>query len=534
VAGKTDEAAGSRADCESGYWPAGASLRADRSVGEAERNFRTAIERLPEGVAVHDGRRLVYVNPALASMLGYPEAAALVGMEWERFVDPKERGPASSNVAQALRLDTGTELVPTERRLIRRDQTAVCVELSAIPVTFDDAPALLVVARDLTLRKQLEQRAHEANRMAALGALAAGVAHEVNNPLAWVLGNLAYAQRQLARLRPEDPSLLSSLREALEEAYDGVERVRRIVTDLKTFSRAEERDERVDLRRVLKQAVKIASPQLRHLAKISDHHRPCPEVKASTGRLAQVFLNLLLNAADALHDQAPGKGEIATSIGTDAQGRAFAEVTDNGAGIPPEVLPRVTDPFFTTKPIGVGTGLGLTVCRNIVQGYGGELVIQSELGRGTTVRITLPKAPVDFVPRVSGTAMHAVHAKHYRILIIDDEPLVLRAMRRLLDAHSVVAVQKGEDALELLASGQVFDIILCDLMMPSMTGMEVYERLSALGKGLERRVVLVTGGAVTEESRDFLARVPNLCFEKPLDPRKVEAMLAQAVIAASE
>jgi len=534
LGGNTDESASSQADCESGYWPAGASLRPDRTISEAERNFRIAIERLPEGVAVHDGRRLVYVNPAMASMLGYPDAAALVGLQWERFVDPGERGRATNNVDQALALDTGAALAPTERRLIRRDGTPVCVELSAIPVTFDDAPALLVVGRDLTLRKQLEQRAHDANRMAALGALAAGVAHEVNNPLAWVLGNLAYSLRHLGQLRAADPSLLSSLREALEEAYDGVERVRRIVTDLKTFARAEEREERVDLRRALKQAIKIASPQLRHRAKIRDLYGPSPEVKASTGRLAQVFLNLLLNSADALREVSPGNGEIVTSIGTDAQGRAFAEISDNGAGIPPQLLPRVTEPFFTTKPVGVGTGLGLTVCRNIVQSYGGELAIESEVGRGTRVRITLPKAPADFFPRASSTAMHAVRAKRYRILIIDDEPLVLRAMRRLLDAHSVVAVQTGEEALDLLASGQAFDIILCDLMMPNMTGMEVYDRVCALGKGLERRVVLVTGGAVTEESRDFLARVPNLCFEKPLDPRKVEALLAQAAAAASE
>jgi PAS domain S-box-containing protein len=515
-------------DLESGNWPAGASLRSDRSIDESERNFRTVIERLPEGVAIHDGRLVAYANPAIARMLGYPKAADLVGLSWERFVHPDERLRAQQNIERAVRLEAGAELTPTERRLVRHDGTTVTVELSALPLVFDGDPALLVVVSDLTRRKQMEARAQEAQRMAAVGTLAAGVAHEVNNPLAYVTSNLAYARRRLGELAIDDPALIAALRDALDEAYDGIERVRHIVTDLKTFSRAEDHVERIDLRHAMQRALKVAAPQIRHRARIVESYRHAPQVKASVGRLSQVFLNLLVNAVQALPAESP-LHQITALVGTDAAGHAFAEVSDDGAGIPPEILSRVFEPFFTTKPVGVGSGLGLTVCRNIIEGYGGALTIVSEIGQGTTVRIALPPAPADFMPRTSSATLPAVGPRNYRVLVVDDEPLVLRAMRRLLDSHVVATAQSGDQALECLARGEEFDVILCDLMMPGMSGMELYDRIRDLGRGLERRIVLVSGGAVTESARLFLERVPNLRFEKPLDPRKIDVLLATAV-----
>ncbi len=486
------------------------------------------VDRFPDGIVVHRMGRIVYANAALGRMLGYNSADDLVLREWRELIHPDELADVIRNGERSLTAPEWTAFPTVRRRLVGKIE--ITAELSTLRIGWNGAPALAVVVRDLGDRERLESQLREAERMAAVGTLAAGVAHEVNNPLAYVVANIAFLVEQLPRLDAGSVATLRpELEEALHEAQQGVERVRQIVSDLKTFTRSEDQEERVDLISVVGSTLKMARPGIRHGAEIVTDYAKAPAVKANASRLAQVLLNLLVNASQAAGDEQKGKLTIRVSVDTTPSGEARVRVADNGKGIPPDVLPRVFEPFFTTKPVGVGTGLGLSVCRNIVDKYGGRISIESTLEAGTTVSLVLPPAPADFAPHRSSAAMHAVKMNRYRILLVDDDQLVLKSMQRLLRRHNVTAMSGGAEALALLEEDSGFDIILCDLMMPDVTGMDVYERLAARGGGLERRIVFLSGGAVTERAQSLLASAPNLRFEKPVDPKRIELLLQSAV-----
>jgi CheY-like chemotaxis protein len=282
---------------------------------------------------------------------------------------------------------------------------------------------------------------------------------------------------------------------------------------------------RVDLRRSIDSAVTLAWNEIRHRARLVKHYQPVPEVWASEARLGQVFLNLLINAAHAIPEGAADRNEIRVSTWVDAQGRAVVEVSDTGAGIPEEIRPRVLEPFFTTKPVGEGTGLGLSLCHGIITNLGGELRFDSEVGKGTTFRVVLaPRAVAGEVARATRAVEPGL--RRGRIVAVDDEQLVLNALRRTLGPeHDVTLFTKPQAALEWLERGEPWDIILCDLMMPEMTGMEFHAELSRRMPERAGNIIFVTGGAFTPGSRDFLGRVENLSVEKPFEARQLRQLV---------
>jgi signal transduction histidine kinase len=382
--------------------------------------------------------------------------------------------------------------------------------------------------------KQSEASLIVADRLASVGRLAAGVAHEINNPLAYVVMNTSAALEDLQRAMPKaDPLLRPGLEEAaaaLREARAGSERVRLIVRDLKLFSRVEEARDPVDLVKVIESSIGIAWNEIRHRARLVKDLSPLPEVIASESRLGQVFLNLLVNAAQAIEPGAPEQNEI--RVVTRREGdRAVAEVRDTGTGIPQELRKRIFEPFFTTKPIGVGTGLGLAICHTIVSELRGELTVESNPARGTTFRVSLPianlaqtKAAAVAQPSASPPAPRA------RLLVVDDEPAVGNAIRRALAAeHDVLAVTSGKAALALLERGEKFDAILCDLMMPEMSGMDLHEALGRVAPRLAQGMIVMTGGAFTGRAQQFLDRVPNQRVEKPFDVQSLRAVVRSAL-----
>jgi signal transduction histidine kinase/ActR/RegA family two-component response regulator len=396
---------------------------------------------------------------------------------------------------------------------------------------------VFVLLRDLTETRRLARRLsrveHEANllradRMASVGQLAAAVAHEANNPLAYVIANLSFVQDRLGELGgAELEAARPALEEAIAESRQGADRVRQIVRDLKTFARADEEELRpLHVAQVMDSTLKMAATEIRHRARLERRYGDVPLVVANEGRLAQVFLNVVVNAAQAIEPGRAESNEIRVVLDRDSTGAATVVVTDTGTGIAAEHLARVTEPFFTTKPIGVGTGLGLTVCKNIVEGYGGKLEFLSELGAGTTVRITLPAAPEGAVVSARSDTVALPPAKiRYRVLAIDDDPLVLKALRRVLRDYDLTTTQGGHEALALIRDEQPFHVILCDLMMPEITGIDVYREVHAMGRGLEKRIVFLTGGAFTEQARGFLATVPNHRLDKPFSPEQLERMI---------
>jgi signal transduction histidine kinase/ActR/RegA family two-component response regulator len=398
----------------------------------------------------------------------------------------------------------------------------------------------------------------ESFRMASLGTLSAGVAHEINNPLAFVMANVQFLGDML---RDVEHLLPAAQRDEMQEIFadtsDGLARIRRIVRDLSTFSRTGEHDapdaglaldgasgaggsaidvRTIDVRTVVEAAVNLAQSQLGQNARLARDYQPVPPVDASKPQLAQVFLNLLINASQAIPAGARDASEIVVRTGTDAAGRAFVEVRDTGVGIPAEHLPRLFDPFFTTRPQGEGMGLGLSICHGIVTQLGGAITVESEVGRGSTFRVSLPASanpmPTTGVqvalPRARGASV-AGQEPALRILVVDDEAAVGRVMARMLGGHEVHVAVSGRDVMALLDHDSDFDVIFCDLMMAGVSGMDLYTHVMRVHPALVERFVFITGGAFTPSAQAFVAAHAHACLTKPLDGPAVQAQLARVL-----
>ena len=379
-------------------------------------------------------------------------------------------------------------------------------------------------------RARMHEQLQMSDRMASVGILAAGVAHEINNPLAVVIANLDLALEDLDA-RSTEQDFLASLREELSDARHAADRVRRIVRDLRVFSRNEDEPPGpVDVHTVLESTLRMASNEIRHRATVVRDFEVVPPVIASEGRLGQVFLNLIVNAAQALPDGQADKHEI--KISTRVRGdRVAIAISDTGPGLPAAVLQRLFTPFVTTKPAGIGTGLGLSICHRIVTGLGGDITSESR-SSGTTFEILLRAAHealgVESRPAVAPTRSCRVG----RILTIDDEPMITRAVQRVIGAeHDVVSASSGEQALAMFREGARFDVILCDLMMPAVTGMDVYAELRRIAPEQADAMVFLTGGAFTAGAQHFLDTIANVRLEKPFESASLKALVNERMTA---
>jgi CheY-like chemotaxis protein len=244
-----------------------------------------------------------------------------------------------------------------------------------------------------------------------------------------------------------------------------------------------------------------------------------------------VFLNLLINATHAIPEGQANRNEIRISTRPDSSGMVAVDVTDTGTGMSEDVQRRLFTPFFTTKPIGVGTGLGLSICQRIVMAMGGQIQVRSEVGRGSTFTVLLPAATmtaVKPVPEAPSGAHRA--ARHGRLLVIDDEQVIAMAIQRSLSReHDVVYANTAQAALARLQAGEKFDVILCDLMMPEMTGMDLYNELVQSIPDQAERMIFVTGGAFTVRAHEFLESVPNLRIEKPFNVQQLRALVNERI-----
>ncbi|MCE9668679.1 PAS domain S-box protein [Myxococcus stipitatus] len=510
--------------------------QAEEALRLSEASFRALLEGVPDAAAIERDGHVVYANAALVSTLGFERAEQLVGRKLSDFMKDM-RSPEAAK-AGAL---TG------ERRLVRRDGRTRVAEVVSLPLRFDGQPAVVSIARDVTEQRQLQARLTLADRLASVGTLAAGIAHEINNPLAFVLSNLSFLAEEFhrnlppgeggaalqARLRGEPD--LAEWAEVLSEACEGAERVRQIVRQLKTFSRPdEERVSPLDVHGVLESVAMMAANEIRHRAQLRREYGNIPLVMANEGKLSQVFLNLVVNAAQAIPEGMAHRNEIRLVTRRDGAGRVIVEVQDTGVGIPREVIDRIFDPFFTTKPVGVGTGLGLSICHSIVHGLGGEISVESEPGKGTSFRVVLPtsESATEAARAAAGATAQrqAPSSPRGRVLVVDDEPAVGRVLQRILRGHEVAVANSGRQALELLEQGLEPDAVLCDVMMPDLTGRDVYESVRRSRAGLEGRFVFVSGGAFTTGAREFLASIPNLLLEKPFDEGRVRRVVEELVL----
>jgi len=478
----------------------------------------SALANAVDAIATLDSQgNCVAVNPAFQAVLNY--APAEIGAT--PFVNLVHEGDRARVLAA---LDApGMEL---EGRMIRKDGRIVPVQLSFVARARSRGHFCFV--RDLTRQKVVEGQLASGAAITAVGSLATGLAHEINNPLAVVLANVEEAVRVSADLVPfvseKAQADLVDLRSMLDEALSASQRVQFIVRDLRVFACADDRRGRVDLNAVVEACCNIAFAEIRHRARLLKDLKAVVPVLGSEAKLAQVILNLLVNAAHAMPEGDVEQNEI--RIATSQQGRAavILEVADTGSGVLPANAAHVFDPFFTTKPRR--PGMGLSICQATVAAHGGEISMRPGERGGTVVRVVLPTLEAETTDNAGAIVEGA--GPQRRVLVVDDDPLVLRSLTRVLARDfEVSSARNGREALDLVRAGGTFDAMLCDLMMPELSGIELHELLEQDDPELAKRTVFLTGGAFSGHAQNFLDSVGQPHLEKPVDLKTVRELLME-------
>ncbi len=581
-----------------------ARRRADEMIAAREAEMRALADATTEALVLHDRGTIIATNRAAREMFRWPTEDGGVGRSLVEFVAPEARAA----VISFMRAQSSD---PIDSVALRFDGTQFPVRAYARSVRFLDRQVRVVALRDVSEQRQLEARLALSDRLASIGTLAAGVGHEINNPLSFILLCLDEVRAALVAREAITEEVRARLLSELADARDGALRVRDIVRDLKAFSRASpESRAPVDLAAVIDRAARLAGAELRARARVRVELGALPPVLGDETRLGQVFLNLLMNAAEAIDLGAPDRNEVVVRAER-GDGEVTLSVTDTGAGIAPDLLPRLFDPFFSTKVRG--NGLGLAISLEIVNAHGGRIEVESTLGKGSTFRVTLPlaveptRAPPIAPPAAtraddpsedrsraaslatsSGQADEAERETPFesgarwvvaasapmpplsrdaapaplapppappsspqadagdraasvrpstarpRVLLVDDEPVLLRAAARSLGpGHEVLTAGSGRSALAFLEAaergehGGPIDAIICDLEMSDGNGMELFHALRERLPRLASRIAFLTGGAFTPRAAEFLRTCGRPRIDKPFTRQSlVEAVVA--------
>ncbi len=542
-----------------------AFLESDRAAAASalkasEKKYHDLFDNAPDMFASVNAETecVVECNQTLLAALGI-ERDQIIGKPVYDLYHPDSK-PAVEAAFRSF-VETGS-VRGAELQLQKPSGETVDVELnvSAIRDEHGNIVASRSIWRDITQRKHDEMlRRQHTDRLQAIGQLAAGVAHEINNPAAFVLANQSVMKELLQSLSacleellslPEithNPATLEAahrvlehhrseeaireLAEMVEDNTQGLKRIAVMVKDLRLFSRVETEDvECAPLNDVIEVACHMVENEVRHRGRLIKDLESVSSIACHRYRLSQVFVNLLLNGAQAL-DGPDGEVRISSCQTGD---QLVVVVEDNGVGMPESEHTRVFEPFFTTKGRTEGTGLGLSLSLEIVRQHGGSIEVDSEIGRGTRFTVTLPidtglqpNSRVSLIP--SGEP-----AERMKLLLVDDEPQILRAYRRMLQHHHVVVAEGGACALDILREDHRFDLVLCDLMMPECDGVQVYEEISQRWPELIDRIVFYSGGAFTPRASAFVDSVGNICLEKPLESRLLLKVLDRVARAAKQ
>jgi signal transduction histidine kinase len=526
---RTGESAMSDAERTRQLEEVAAELRTERDA------LREAFSLLEGGLVLLDGAgRIQLENAALRPLLGETvnQTASCEHLADETSAPESIRESLASLAREAIQAQE-----TRERALSAHGRQ---LEARAYPAAGGRA---LLCVRDMTQTRDREVRLLQSEKLASIGMLAAGVAHEINNPASFVLANieaLASLLRLLDNRLGGDPraarklGLADALFEAMtivQESKEGMARIHRIVRDLHSFSRVDD-DIRspTDVNIAVESSLSMLRSELRYRATVERDLRASQRVSGSAARLGQVFLNLIVNAAHALAEGNPKRNRLVVRS-YDQGPEVIVEVEDNGPGIPAEIRSRIFDSFFTTKPPGVGTGLGLPISRDIVRSAGGELTVESEAGRGALFRVRLPAATSVPTQKTKTPTLRAARARR-RILAIDDEALLLKAYRRMLIGyHDVETTLGAREALRIFGEDREFDVVLCDLQMPDMSGSELYFSVKQRWPDLADRFIFITGGAFSSEARRFLEESMVACIPKPFHVRDLLELIEARSVA---
>ncbi len=499
----------------------------------SDETLRMLLDIAPDAIAILRGQTVMYMSRTGARMLGYEESSDVMGMSVTDWLHPDDVAVAAARIGALLRSGRTAD-VPFVYRALRRGGDSFLAEVASVPITYEGEPALLAFVRDVTERKALEGRLAEAERLAALGRLSAGVAHELNNPLTHLVLAVTRLRQLFDDASPRDPaSVLAEARSKLGFMADDLDRMMLIARELRLYASPQPTSrEPVDLRNVLERALRtVEETAPGHGIRIEREDCEVGPADADPTRLVQVFINLVRNAFDSLRDADPGRvPTVALRLRAVGDDRVAAEVFDNGPGIEPELRERIFEPFFTTKRYGTGAGLGLAISRSLVQALDGTLEVSSEPGRGTTFTVLLPRWRRS--ARMEAAAPRPTPGR-LRVLVIDDEISIGRTIDSIFeDQHEVVVTTSARDALAQLELGLSFDVILCDVVMPGASGVDFYEQLRMVRPELCERVIFMTGATLGSDQGRSLAALPNAVLEKPFDLDRLEEMLASAAAAA--
>jgi nitrogen-specific signal transduction histidine kinase/CheY-like chemotaxis protein len=397
-------------------------------------------------------------------------------------------------------------------------------------VSFEGLPATILLVRDTTDYQMAQEERARSEKLSALGSLAAGVAHEINNPLAYVALNLELLRESCGGvLTPQEL-------EALEEAIGGVARMRDIAGELHAFSGRDPPGPPVpvDVSRAVSSALNLVNNEIRQRATLRRDLEPGAFALAREGQLVQVCVNLLVNAVHAIPTPSDREHviDVTSRVG---EGTVEIVISDTGVGIAQPALQRLFDPFATSKRRGEGAGLGLAICKRIIDDLGGSIRVDSALGVGTQVCVRLPEAPIPSAPEASPAPLRKrARTARLRILVVEDELPIARALEKLLHAHELVVASDGNAALALLEANARYDCILCDLMMPRLSGAAFCAALADRWPQLTARVAIITGGAITPDCREFLERFKGEVLRKPFSLDAAQQCIARVVASGGE
>ncbi|MET0340776.1 MAG: response regulator [Polyangiales bacterium] len=475
-----------------------------RLAREQTAMWRALVEHAPDLVLQVDfDGRLRFANRA-------PDGAPI--STWFELVSP-EYHPQLREVLAGIARDGGTYTF--EASHVDAHGVVHWTESHCGPVRSGggDGGGVLIIQRDTTQKKQADVALITADRLAAIGSLVAGVAHEINNPLSSVMANIELALRDVAALSlPQGNELF----EGLSDAREAAERVRRIVQDLRIFSRAEEgRRGPVDVEALLESALRLTRSDLHYRARLVKKIDKVPPVEANEAQLGQVLLNLIASAANAIEPGHAARHEFRIELSARDAETVALTLRHTGRALGPSDQARLFSGFGSGRP--GGTGVGLSLSRRIVEAIGGSIEYESQGEAGATFHLLLPASTSRAAQRVSARARGGA-LRRGRVLVIDDEPLVTEVVRRtLIEEHDVVALDDAREGLARITHGERFDVVLCDLTMPQMTGIEFHEALSAACPEQATRLVFMTAGAFMPHASSFLAGLDNPRLHKPLE-----------------
>jgi len=493
---------------------------------QMEKLFKTVTNSSQVGIYIVQGRKFQMANPQFQKLTGFTEDE-LTGMDSLALVLDEDRDKVRE---EAIKMLNGERSSPYQFRVLNKAGETRWVMETVTSIPYRGGRAILGNYMDITERrqaeereKQLEQELNLAGRLASIGQLAAGVAHEINNPLTGVIG---FSHLMLNRDIPDD------MKQDLQVIHSEAQRVAKIVENLLVFAHQRKPGrEYLNINEIINRVLELRAYEMK-VNNIDVENRLAPDLPstmADAGQLQQVFLNIVLNAEHFM-SRAHNKGKLVVKT-EKIGGNIRASFTDNGAGISKENLDKIFNPFFTTKDVGDGTGLGLSICHGIITQHNGRIYAESELGKGATFVIELPIVADPTQPgKADETKKEPRKPRGAKILVVDDEVAILVFLKRLLTewGHSVETINNANKALERLKTER-YSLILLDIKLPGMSGIELYQHIEETVPALTRRVIFITGDIMQGATRSFLEKTGVPHITKPIDIEVLKKMINRAL-----